>query len=48
MVTNTNITTDIYLESLQLFVFPQIYDAEQKDQILLQQDGVPLAASIMR
>jgi len=42
MVANPNITTNIYLESLQVFVFPQIDDAEQEeDQILFQQDGPP-------
>lgn len=48
MVTNTNITTCNYLESLQLFVFPQIDDTENEDQILFQQDGAPPAASITR
>jgi len=42
MVKSTNIMTDIYLEILQVFVFPQIDDAEKEDdQILFQQDGPP-------
>lgn len=42
MATNTNITAGIYLERLQLFVFPQTDDAErEEDQISFQQDGAP-------